>query len=92
MWFKRQIDGLDEEIVQECRWERSYLKYILGFTAVSKVTVFEDNSALVDESSLVSFFNDKILIKSSLLRAIVLHGSIEQLSSLSASLQSWKDI
>ena len=47
MGSKRQVDGLDEEIV-EVSLERSIgekqSRYISGFTAVSKVPVFEDKS------------------------------------------------
>ena len=47
MGSKRQVDSLDEEII-EVSWRRSIgeklSKYISGFTFVSRVPAFEDKS------------------------------------------------
>ena len=53
MGSKRQVDGLDEEIV-EVSLERSIgekqSRYTLGFMAVSMVPMLEDKSVLVEGS------------------------------------------
>lgn len=83
---KRQVDGLDEEIV-EVSSERSIgakqSKYISGFTVNSKFPVFEDRSRLIEgKRELILFLiftilSLKKLMKSLLLRSAGIHGTIE---------------
>ena len=54
MGSKRQVDGLDEEIIKiSSQWliEEKLSKYISGFTTVSNVSVIEDNLVLVEGRS-----------------------------------------
>ncbi len=49
MGSKKQVDGLDEEIVSWWRlMEEKQSKYISGLTPLSKVPVFEDKLVPVD--------------------------------------------
>ena len=51
MGFKRQVNGLDEQIIEVSSGKstgKKQFKYMSGFTAVSKVPVFRDKSAPVE--------------------------------------------
>ena len=86
MGSKRQVDGLAEQIIEvssDKSTGEKQSKYMSGFTAVTKVPVFGERTVPVEGrrwlilSLIVRILSLKKLIKSLLLRAIGIHGSVE---------------